>query len=390
MPQLGKHRSKRAVHLRPRPLCALSCLLGLPLLLATLATTAPSHGATNEASTEAANAGQPPSLARESRDPQPHRQPLARLAPLDAIILGLVEGVTEFLPVSSTGHLILTNQFLRLDSGQPLSDAAGQPLWHKAPSPENPSGEPLTLKLAADTYTVVIQIGAILAVLSLYWSRCVLMLRGLMGRDRAGLLLLRNLVLAFVPVALVGLAASDLIEHYLFSVATVLIGLVGGAVLMLWAERWRRAQVAKHATAVQSAPAAPRAEKEPAQLSPREALKIGLIQCFALWPGASRSMLTIVGGYWAGLSPAKAAEFSFLVGLPVLAGAAILKGWRSGPAMIEVFGWSSVLLGVAVAAASAALAVKFLIKILTRHGLSAFALYRLLLATTIALTLYFQ
>gem|GEM_PF-7955 len=336
--------------------------------------------------------------------------PLAPLTPGQAIVLGLVEGVTEFLPVSSTGHLILTNQLLSLDSDEPLRDLAGRLLWHKPPSDDAPDGEPLTIKVAADTYTVVIQVGAILAVLSLYWPSCLAMLRGLFGCDRKGLLLLRNLVLAFVPVALVGLLASDFIEAYLFSVAAVLGGLVGGAMLMLWVERWRRRQRAqdgmsrqglhtcRRRSAVTIAP--PRlgknsehtnlrqTDKHPSELTPAEALKVGLIQCFALWPGASRSMLTIVGGYWAGLSPACAAEFSFLVGLPVLAGAAILKSWRSGPEMIAVFGTPSVLLGMAVAAISAALAVKFLVKILTRSGLAPFAIYRIALAAAVAAVVY--
>jgi len=318
--------------------------------------------------------------------------PLAPLTATQAVVLGLVEGITEFLPVSSTGHLILTNRALALDSEEPLRDAQGLPLWHTPPAawpaaPDAPAGdgEPLTIKLAADTYTVVIQVGAIVAVLSLYWPSCLAMLRGLFGRDREGLLLLRNLICAFVPVALVGLLASDLIEDYLFSIATVLGGLVGGAVLMLYAERWRKRHAAQNAPTAANANAA---DRRPAQLSIRDALKIGCIQCFALWPGASRSMLTIVGGYWAGLSPARAAEFSFLVGLPVLAGAAILKSWRSGPEMLAVFGAPSVLLGMAVAAVSAALAVKFLIKILTRYGLGGFALYRLVLAAAVAAVVY--
>jgi len=338
-----------------------------------------------------------PTSVRAQTEAQTHKNapaesagPLAPLTSRQAIVLGLVEGVTEFLPVSSTGHLILTNQALALDSEKPLRDAAGRPLWHKLPSYDTPDGEPLTIKVAADTYTVVIQVGAILAVLSLYWPSCLAMLRGLLGRDRDGLLLLRNLVLAFVPVALVGLLASNFIEAYLFSVAAVLIGLVGGAVLMLWVERWRRQQQRAQTRLGENSAhtSLPQTDKLPAQLTPIEALKVGLIQCFALWPGASRSMLTIIGGYWAGLSPARAAEFSFLVGLPVLAGAAVLKGWRSGPEMIAVFGTPSVLLGMAVAAISAAIAVKFLVKILTRSGLAPFALYRIILAAAVAAVVY--
>jgi undecaprenyl-diphosphatase len=99
-------------------------------------------------------------------------------------------------------------------------------------------------------------------------------------------------------------------------------------------------------------------------------------------------MVTIVGGYFAGLTPAKSAEFSFLVGLPVLAGAAVIKGARSGAAMIEVFGWPNVLLGIAVAAVSAAVAVKFLVAFLNRQGLEAFAVYRLILAALLAAVFY--
>lgn len=306
-------------------------------------------------------------------DPAGPREPVAELRVFDAIVLGVVEGVTEFLPISSTGHLIITNHLLGLEADTPLTGHDGQPLWHKKPSAQNPAGEPLTLKLAADTYVVVIQVGAILAVVLLYRAQLLSMLRGLSGRDSNGMRLLRNLICAFIPVVFIGLAASRFIEQHLFSIGSVIIGLVGGAVLMIAVERWRwrRAGVGHMS-------------KDASDLYPSEALKIGLFQCLALWPGTSRSMVTIVGGYLAGLNPAKAAEFSFLLGLPVLGGAALLKGWRSGGAMIEVFGWSNVLLGVAVAAVSAALAVRFFVAFLTRHGLMAFAVYRLVLAAVIA------
>lgn len=295
--------------------------------------------------------------------------PAAELGVGDAIVLGVVEGVTEFLPVSSTGHLIIANRVLGLESETQLTDKAGRPLWHKPPSADNPVGVPLTLKLAADTYAVVIQAGAIAAVVFLYWQQLFLMLGGVLGRSSAGLRLLRNIALAFLPVVVLGLLLHDLIDRYLFSVWAVIVALVAGAVLMLWAERWREANTGVG-----------RAKGDAADLPPRRALYIGLAQCLALWPGTSRSMVTIVGGYLAGLSPAKAAEFSFLVGLPTLGGAAFYKGVRSGPAMIEVFGWSSVLLGAAVAAASALIAVKFLVHIISRHGLAFFAYYRLVLA----------
>ena len=305
------------------------------------------------------------------------RKPIAELSPIDAIVLGVVEGVTEFLPISSTGHLIIATHYLGLEGKEPLLDANGHPLWHKRPSDKHPEGEPLTLKLAADTYIVVIQVGAILAVLLLYRAPIFSMLKGIAGRDPSGARLLRNVLLAFTPVAVIGLAASGFIEEHLFSVNMVIVGLVGGAILMIIVEQWRRKRGDIH-----------RNTKEPAELRPTEALTVGFMQCLALLPGTSRSMVTIVGGYLGGLAPAKAAEFSFLVGLPVLAGAAVVKGWRSGPAMIEVFGWTHVLLGILVAAVSAAIAVKFLVSFLTKHGLLAFAIYRIALAGLIAFYFY--
>ena len=297
------------------------------------------------------------------------KPPVAELSLGDAIVLGLVEGVTEFLPISSTGHLIIANEVLGLESDKQLTDKAGQPLWHKPPSAKYPGGVPLTLKLAADTYTVIIQVGAIAAVLLLYWRQVISMFVGLFDRSSAGFRLLRNVLLAFLPVAIVGFLLHDLIDKYLFSTGAVIGSLIAGALLMLWAEKWRRTNSVVGFSNVQ-----------PADLSPRQALNIGLAQCLALYPGTSRSMVTIVGGYLAGLNPVKAAEFSFLVGLPTLAGAAIYKGVKSGPAMIEVFGWSNVLVGALVAAISAAIAVKFLVHFLTRHGLALFAYYRLALA----------
>lgn len=295
--------------------------------------------------------------------------PAKQLSVRDAVVLGVVEGITEFVPISSTGHLIITNRVLGLDDDTPLRAADGTVLWFQAPSDEDPMGIPLTLKLAADTYIIVIQLGAIVAVVLVLWRQLLGMLRGLVGRDAAGLRLLRNLLLAFIPVVIVGLTLSDWIEEHLFSVGTVVAALISGACLMWGAERWRRANERTTAS-----------KKDPSDLTPREALQIGLVQCLALWPGMSRSMVTMVGGYFAGLSPPRAAEFSFLVGLPVLGGAAFYKALRTGPAMLAVFGWTEMIVGALVAAVSAAIAVRFLIAYLSRYGLGVFAIYRVLLA----------
>jgi undecaprenyl-diphosphatase len=294
----------------------------------------------------------------------------------DSIILGLVEGITEFLPVSSTGHLIIANHALGLEDETPIRDETGQLLWFKKPSEENPAGTPLTLKLAADTYAVVIQVGAIAAVVLIYWAQLMGILRGLTGKNAAGLRLLRNIILAVFPCAIAGLSLGDWIDENLFSVQAVIVALISGAVLMFAAERWRRQQTGTTPS-----------RREPSELTAKQSLGIGLMQCLALWPGTSRSMVTMVGGYFAGLSPAKAAEFSFLVGLPTLAGAAFLKGYKAGPAMIQVFGWPHVITGTLVAALSAAVAVKFLVGYLTRHGLGVFAVYRLIMAALLMLLL---
>ena len=319
-------------------------------------------------------------LAQAPAPPAPQAaqaRPLAELRARDAIVLGLVEGITEYLPVSSTGHLIIATSALGLEDDTPLRpvDANGAPLTSLAPLTTR-KGEPLSLKLAADTYTVVIQFGAILAVVFLYWRRILAMLQGLAGRNTSGFRLLRNVIIAVLPSAVIGLA----LQHYgiigkLFSIQAVIEAALVGAVLMWLAERWRKKR--QQAGDIYG-------YRDLDDLTPRHALAIGLMQCLALWPGMSRSMVTIVGGYFCRLAPAKAAEFSFLVGLPTLAGATLLKSAGSGREMIQVFGWSHVLLGCVVAAVASFFAVKFLVGFLTRHGLGVFALYRVLLACALA------
>lgn len=303
---------------------------------------------------------------------EPATRASTELSLRDAIILGVVEGVTEYLPVSSTGHLIIANHALGLDTETPLHDEHGQPLWYKKPSEKYPGGVPLTLKTAADTYAVIIQFGAIAAVAFLYWSQLVSMLKGLFGRDRAGLTLLIQVLIAFLPAAVIGLMVHDWIDEHLFSINTVILALVAGAVLMVAAERYRRART-QRGTAVHG------------ELTHKKALAIGFMQCLAMWPGTSRSMMTIVAGYFVGLDPRKAAEFSFILGFVTLSAATLFKSLTGGAAMIEVFGWTEVIVGCVVAALTALVAVKFFVGFLTRHGLMIFAYYRLALAIVLAL-----
>ncbi len=290
-----------------------------------------------------------------------------------AVILGLTEGITEYLPISSTGHLILVSALLGLD-------------------------EPET-KSAVDTFNIVVQGGAILAVLGLYWQRVVQMLRGLAGKDAAGRKLLINLLVAFMPAAVLGVLLNDIIETNLFSTWPVLAALFLGGIWMIWLDRWRRKRGERLAHAHVD-PETPESEREALRekgefgiddLTWKHAFGIGMFQCVAMWPGTSRSMMTIAGGTLLGLKPKEAAEFSFLLGLPTLGGACVYKLGRdileardSGqPTFIETLGVMPVIIGIGVATLSAALAVKWLVAFLTRHGLHAFGWYRIALCVVL-------
>lgn len=293
-----------------------------------------------------------------------------------AATLGVVEGLTEFLPISSTGHLILTNHFLGLDRETQARSLTGEPLWEEPPEPATgKAGQPFTVKAAADQYAIVIQVGAILAVTLIYWRAILSILAGIVGRDPTGLRLLRNLLVAFFPAVVLGLTLGDWIDEHLFSIRAVVIALVAGALVMLFVNRWQRTNAARAGEALP--------DPTPADLTMRQALVIGLMQCVALWPGTSRSMMTLVGGYVVGLRPARAAEFTFLLGLPTLGGAAAYKALDSGALMVKAFGMTPLLVGTGVAAVAAGFAVRWMVSYLTRHGLALFAWYRLALAALV-------
>lgn len=281
------------------------------------------------------------------------------MTPLQAIILGLVEGITEYLPVSSTGHLILAAAFLKLD------DPAVKP--------------------SVDAFNIVIQGGAILAVLGLYFPRVLSMLRGLVGKDPRGLRLAINLIVAFLPAAVLGVFLDDWISSKLFSPGPVIAALVVGGLYMIALDLWRKKKYPP------AADDAPQPGLDLSDLTPLKALFIGFMQCFAMWPGTSRSMMTITGGVLAGLRPAQAAEFSFLLGLPTLGGACcykLLKNLKHAsdtgePNLFEQLGYTPVIIGILVAAISAALAVRWLVSFLNKHGLTPFGIYRILLGALI-------
>lgn len=292
----------------------------------------------------------------------------AELTYADALVLGVVEGLTEYLPVSSTGHLILANRFLGLDSDRPLETA-----------PVHPGEEPKTLRDAANAYAIIIQGGAILAVVIVYWRRLLDIAAGVLGRSASGLRLFRNLVVAFLPAAFLGLLLEDWIDRHLFGPLPVVNALVAGAFLMLAVERWRRRR---------GGPETFSEGPDLHELSVSKSLLIGLMQCLAMWPGTSRSMMTIVGGYLAGLSPARAAEFSFLLGLITLTAASGYKTVSDGRWMMEALDLGPVLVGIAAATVFAALSVKWLVGYLSRHGLAVFAWYRIVLALAVVNLIY--
>ncbi len=289
--------------------------------------------------------------------------PVQQLQWWQAVVLGLVEGITEYLPVSSTGHLILASDLMGLRQ-------AGQ------------------MEAAVESFEVVIQGGAILAVLGLYWPRVVRMLKGLFGRDSGGLRLLINLVIAFMPAAIIGLLIHDWVTAHLFSTVPVLTALVLGGIYMMLIEQWRRGRFSFRPHPSQG--------KEIDDLTPGDALKIGLLQCVAMIPGTSRSMMTITGGFLVGLKPKAAAEFSFLLGLPTLVaatGLALFKDLRHAaktgePNMFQVLGVAPTMIGMLVAAISAAIAVKWLVGFLNKHGLTVFGWYRIALALVLGILVW--
>lgn len=287
----------------------------------------------------------------------------------NAAILGVVEGLTEYLPVSSTGHLILANSALGLDSDAPVLVRGSSDEIVR-----DHDGEIFSVKTAADAYAIIIQFGAIIAVLFAYWKRCTGTLVGVFRRDPASWRLSRNLIVAFVPAAGLGFLFSDKIEEFLFNPVTVAAALVVGGVLMLIVDRRQKKLAAAQGTDE---------SLDLQDLSVKQSLTIGLMQCIALWPGMSRSMATIVGGYVAGLSPRRATEFSFLLGLVTLSAASIYKTLKCYGPMLDSFGVGVSVVGLGVAFVAAFASVKWMVDWISKHGLSAFAWYRFALAAAV-------
>lgn len=273
------------------------------------------------------------------------------ISTLDSIILGVIEGLTEFIPVSSTGHLILAGEALGLDLSDP----------------------------GVDAFFIVIQAGALLALAHHFRATIAMMLRGLIGRSPEGLRLAGLLMIALAPAVVMGLLLADAIKARLFAPMPVAIALAAGGVLMLFTGR------IKSSVAPGSEPidADSGTSLDIAAFTWRMALIIGLAQCAALWPGVSRSMATIVGAMMVGLTVRQAAEFSFLLALPTLGGATIYDLVRDGDQLAEAVSFGSLAAGLITACIVAAVAVKYFLRYLERHGLAIFGWYRIALAACI-------
>ena len=265
---------------------------------------------------------------------------------LQSLILAIVEGLTEFLPVSSTGHMILTEGILGMQSTPYLK-----------------------------AFTVMIQFGAILSVLVYYFRRFLPFPMFGLKPDSSTILggwsLYGLMILGCIPAAVLGLLLNDYIDTLLGSTWVVLVMLFLGGILMLYIDRLFP-------------------EKGERQLKPKNALIIGLFQCLAMIPGVSRSMATIVGGMQQGLTRRQAAEFSFFLAIPTMAGATLLKGYKLYKELgVEVFrdNWDTLLVGNVVAFLVALLAIKFFIGFVSKYGFRFFGYYRIALALIVALAL---
>jgi undecaprenyl-diphosphatase len=229
-------------------------------------------------------------------------------------------------------------------------------------------GDPRS-KDAADAYTICIQAGAILAVVWLYFGRIKQIVQGILGKDREGLAMAVNVVVAFLPAAVIGVLFNKMIKEYLFGMWPVISAwLVGGLAMLLVAH-------------FKGKDGRPRSrERSLPDMKARMALIIGLMQCIAMWPGVSRSLVTIVGGVLVGLSLPAAVEFSFLLGLLTLGAATGYDFLKHGQVMLETFDGFSLFIGLVSAFVFAVFSIKWMVGYLSRHNLTIFGYYRVIVA----------
>ena len=252
---------------------------------------------------------------------------------ITTIILGVVEGVTEFLPVSSTGHLILASALLGYDSAY----------WA--------------------LFNIVIQLGAILAIVVLYWRTFWAVFQGLLKADPVSIRFVRNILLAFLPAAVIGLLLHKQIEALLGSPVTVAVALIVGGVAILGIERWvKEGNIAGVA-----------------DIPVSKVITIGFIQCLAMVPGVSRSGATILGALSLGVERRTAAEFSFFLAIPTMFGATVLELVTKRHELMATnsVGMSAIAIGFVVAFLVALVVVRWFVGLVGKTGFSPFGWYRI-------------
>ena len=266
-----------------------------------------------------------------------------------AAVLGIIEGLTEFLPVSSTGHLIIAGRFLTFQD----------------PAFEN-------------MFNIVIKFGAILAVVFYFWSDIFPFTRD-KEKNKRTWKLWGLIVIAFLPAAVIGVCIDDWMEAHLFNPISVAIALITGAVLIFIAEsRADKRKPDKYRVSLTQV----RSISEPSEINIRLALIVGLFQCLAMWPGMSRSASTIIGAMFCGFARPLAAEFSFLLGIPTIMGASLFKLLKAG-FEFSAYQWVILTLGTIVSFITALAVVKFFMDYLKKFSLRPFAVYRILLGIAV-------
>lgn len=264
------------------------------------------------------------------------KEPAAMGLTFTAIVLGILEGLTEFLPVSSTGHLILASELFGYDAGT----------WAQ--------------------FNIVIQLGAIMAVVVTYWSLFWRMGTGLLKGDTEARHFVRNLLLAFMPAAIIGLAVKDAIDVMLETPMVVAIALVVGGIAILVLEKTIK----------------PGPERGVAGLSWKTAIAIGFVQCLAMIPGTSRSGATILGALAMGVGRKTAAEFSFFLAVPTMLGAAVVKIVSEPEALLSgnsMVGWGEIAIGFVAAFIVALLTIRLFVAYVSRAGFTPFGWYRIVI-----------
>ena len=259
---------------------------------------------------------------------------------LKAAIMGIVEGITEFLPISSTGHLILASELMNF--------------WTKEKS---------------DVFVIAIQMGAIAAVIYEYWARLWGAATGIVTGEEKGRRLGISLILASIPIVLIGLTLGQTVKELLFNDMAIAIGLIVGGLIIIWVEK---------------NPPVVRAQ-EVDDLTIKDAVWIGLIQVLSLIPGTSRSGATIIGAMMLGVSRKAATEFSFFLGIPVIVGAGLLDLYQSYHVFDGAADWTVIAVGLLVSFISALILIRVLVAYVAKRDFMVFAWYRIVSGLVILL-----